>query len=30
GVGPVTEGMLMWIVGIVVLIGGAMWIGTRS
>ncbi|AGP30553.1 cytochrome bc1 complex diheme cytochrome c subunit [Corynebacterium terpenotabidum] len=30
GIGPVTEGMLMWIVGIVVLIGGAMWIGTRS
>jgi ubiquinol-cytochrome c reductase cytochrome c subunit len=30
GIGPVTEGMLMWIVGIVVLIGAAMWIGTRS
>lgn len=30
GIGPVTEGMLMWIVGIVVLIGTAMWIGTRS
>lgn len=30
GIGPVTEGMVMWIVGIVVLIGGAMWIGTRS
>ena len=30
GIGPVTEGMVMWIVGIVVLIGAAMWIGTRS
>ena len=30
GIGPVTEGMLMWIAGIVVLIGAAMWIGTRS
>ncbi|MBB3115021.1 c-type cytochrome [Corynebacterium bovis] len=30
GIGPVTEGMLMWFVGIVVLIGAAMWIGSRS
>lgn len=30
GLGPVTEGMFMWIVGIVVLIAAAMWIGSRS
>lgn len=30
GIGPVTEGMLMWFVGIVVLIAFAMWIGSRS
>ncbi|WP_197088332.1 cytochrome bc1 complex diheme cytochrome c subunit [Corynebacterium occultum] len=30
GLGPVAEGMFMWIVGIVVLIAAAMWIGSRS
>ena len=30
GIGPVTEGMLMWLVGIVVLIAAALWIGSRS
>lgn len=30
GIGPVTEGMLMWMFGIVVMIGFAMWIGSRS
>lgn len=30
GIGPVTEGMLMWFVGIVVMIIFAMWIGSRQ
>lgn len=30
GLGPVAEGMFMWLVGIVVMIAAAMWIGTRS
>lgn len=30
GLGPVAEGMFMWIVGIIVLIAAAMWIGSRS
>ena len=30
GIGPVTEGMIMWLVGIVVLIAAALWIGSRS
>ena len=30
GIGPVTEGMMMWFVGIVVLVAFAMWIGSRS
>ncbi len=30
GLGPVSEGMLMWFVGIIVMIAFAMWIGTRS
>ncbi|MGJ4094847.1 cytochrome bc1 complex diheme cytochrome c subunit [Corynebacterium macclintockiae] len=30
GIGPVTEGMLMWFAGIVVLVAFAMWIGSRS
>ncbi|HIW96635.1 MAG TPA: cytochrome c [Candidatus Corynebacterium gallistercoris] len=30
GIGPVTEGMAMWFIGIVVLIAFAMWIGSRS
>ncbi|MBG9244572.1 c-type cytochrome [Corynebacterium belfantii] len=30
GLGPVTEGMMMWLVGIVVLVAAAMWIGSRS
>ncbi|MDO5731666.1 cytochrome bc1 complex diheme cytochrome c subunit [Corynebacterium sphenisci] len=29
GIGPVTEGLFMWIVGIVALIAAAMWIGSR-
>lgn len=30
GIGPVAEGMFMWLVGIVVLIATALWIGSRS
>ncbi len=30
GIGPVTEGMLMWFVGIIVMIAFAMWIGSRQ
>ncbi|OFT32882.1 cytochrome C [Corynebacterium sp. HMSC08A12] len=30
GIGPVTEGMVMWFIGIVVLVAFAMWIGSRS
>ena len=30
GLGPVTEGMMMWIFGISILVCVAMWIGTRS
>lgn len=30
GIGPVTEGMLMWLVGISVLVAAALWIGSRS
>ncbi|MBO0852939.1 MAG: c-type cytochrome [Nocardia sp.] len=30
GFGPATEGLAIWIVGIVVLVGSAMWIGSRS
>ena len=30
GLGPVAEGLAMWIVGITALLGFAMWIGTRS
>ena len=30
GLGPVTEGVAMWLVGIVALIGATLWIGTRS
>lgn len=30
GFGPASEGMFMWVVGIVVLVAGAMWIGTRN
>ena len=30
GIGPVTEGMMMWFVGIVIMIAFAMWIGSRS
>nr|WP_120492283.1 cytochrome c [Corynebacterium lactis] len=29
GIGPVTEGMAMWIVGIVALVAAALWIGSR-
>ena len=30
GIGPVAEGMFMWLVGIVVLVAAALWIGSRS
>ncbi|WP_405498144.1 c-type cytochrome [Nocardia sp. NBC_00511] len=30
GFGPATEGLAIWIVGIVALVGSAMWIGSRS
>ena len=30
GLGPVTEGVAMWFVGIVALIGATLWIGSRS
>lgn len=30
GIGPVTEGMAMWFIGIVVMIGFAMWMGSRQ
>ncbi|MBF6330203.1 cytochrome c [Nocardia transvalensis] len=30
GFGPATEGLAIWVVGIVVLVGAAMWIGSRS
>jgi len=30
GIGPVSEGLFIWIVGIVGLVGGAMWIGARA
>ena len=30
GIGPVTEGMFMWFVGILVMIAFAMWIGSRQ
>lgn len=30
GIGPVTEGLMMWLVGIVVLVAAALWIGSRS
>lgn len=30
GIGPVTEGLLMWLVGISVLVAAALWIGSRS
>jgi len=30
GIGPVTEGMMMWFVGILVMIIFAMWIGSRQ
>lgn len=30
GIGPVSEGMFIWIVGIVGLIGAAMWIGAKA
>ncbi|MEV8220870.1 cytochrome c [Dietzia maris] len=30
GLGPVTEGLAMWLVGIVALIGATLWIGSRS
>ncbi|MBL1077755.1 c-type cytochrome [Nocardia sp. 2] len=30
GFGPATEGLAIWVVGIVALVGSAMWIGSRS
>ncbi|MDY3127846.1 MAG: cytochrome c [Corynebacterium sp.] len=30
GLGPVAEGLAMWVIGITALCGAAMWIGTRS
>lgn len=30
GLGPVTEGAAMWLIGIVAIIGATLWIGTRS
>lgn len=30
GIGPVTEGIVMWLFGIVVLVAAALWIGSRS
>lgn len=30
GLGPVAEGLAMWIIGITALVGAAMWIGSRS
>ncbi|MDN8625094.1 cytochrome c [Corynebacterium kroppenstedtii] len=30
GIGPVTEGLLMWIGGVTVMVCAALWIGTRS
>jgi ubiquinol-cytochrome c reductase cytochrome c subunit len=30
GFGPATEGLAIWVIGIVLLVGSAMWIGSRS
>ncbi|MEU6561912.1 cytochrome c [Nocardia nova] len=30
GFGPATEGLALWVIGIVALVGSAMWIGSRS
>nr|WP_067867399.1 cytochrome c [Nocardia vermiculata] len=30
GFGPATEGLVMWIIGLVAIVGSAMWIGSRS
>lgn len=30
GIGPVTEGMVMWLVGIMICMAAALWIGSRS
>ena len=30
GLGPVTEGLFMWIAGIVALVAAALWIGSRQ
>ncbi len=30
GFGPATEGLAIWVVGITLVVGGAMWIGSRS
>ncbi|MFF0490686.1 c-type cytochrome [Nocardia sp. NPDC004068] len=30
GLGPATEGLAVWVIGIVALVGTAMWIGSRS
>jgi ubiquinol-cytochrome c reductase cytochrome c subunit len=30
GLGPTSEGMAAWIIGIVAVVGAALWIGARS
>lgn len=30
GFGPVSEGMVMWAIGVVAIVIGAMWMGSRS
>ena len=30
GLGPVAEGLLIWVVGVTALVGAAIWIGSRS
>ncbi|GAC69515.1 menaquinol-cytochrome c reductase cytochrome c subunit [Gordonia soli NBRC 108243] len=30
GFGPVSEGMVMWVVGVVAIVAGAMWMGSRT
>ncbi|SIS20831.1 cytochrome bc1 complex diheme cytochrome c subunit [Williamsia sterculiae] len=30
GFGPVSEGMAMWVIGVVAVVAGAMWMGSRS
>lgn len=30
GFGPVSEGMVMWVIGVVAIVAGAMWMGSRT